>query len=155
LHKIGFVTFTLLIALLRMAEFIYIPQQSPALQPVMNTCYSFYQWYIKIAIAGTYILYKPIYEFFFGFIPFVVMFLVLFIGGSIISFGISNIWWVHYIRIWWRLLSWEGRSFFSILCDANPSKLDRNQNKPTHARKVRRAFFDGCSVQFDANDATW
>jgi len=138
-----------------MAEFIYTPQQSPALQPVMNTCHSFYQWYIRIAIAGTYTLYKTSYEFFFGFIPLLVMFPVLFIGSSIMSVGISTIWWVHYIRIWWRLLSWEGRSFSSIFYDANPSKFDRNQNKPTHARKVRREFFDGCSVQFDANDTTW
>ena len=155
MHKIGFVTFTLLIALLRMAEFIYTPQQSPALQPVMITCHSFYQWYIRMAIAGTYTLYRTFYEFFLGFIPSLVMFPVLFIGSSIMSVGISNIWWVHYIRTWWRLLSWEGRSFFSIFYDANPTKLDRNSNKTIQARKLRRAFLDGCLVQLDSIDTTW
>ncbi len=138
-----------------MAEFIYIPQQSPALQPVMNTCYSFYQWYIKIAIAGTYMLYKPMYEIFFGFLPMIVMILALHIGSSIVSFGISSIWWIHYIKIWWRLLSWEGRSLFSIFYDANPSEIDRTANRPTTSKKVRRAFFDGCSMQFDANYSIW
>ena len=67
----------------------------------MNKCYSFYRWYEKMAIAATYMFYRPIWEILFGFLPTVVTWIILFFGSSIFSFGISSLWWIHYIKIWW------------------------------------------------------
>ena len=141
--------------MLQMAKIIYIPQQSAALEPILLACSLLYQWYKRMAIAATYVLYKPIYEITFGFIPMVVTWLILFLGSSIISFGISSLWWIHFIKIWWRLLSWEGRSLCDIFNDPNPTKLDRSWNKPTSSTTVRRAFFDVCSIALQANYDAW
>jgi len=108
-----------------------------------------------MAIAATYLLYKPIYEIMFGFIPMVVAWLILFLGSSIISIGISSLWWIHFIKIWWLLLSCEGRPSFDIFYDPNPTKLDRIRNKPTPSRTVRRSFLDVCSMALQENYDAW
>ena len=141
--------------MLRLAEIIYIPQQSAALEPILVTCSSLYRWYERMAIAATYLLYKPIYEIIFGIIPMVVTWLILFIDSSIISIGISSLWWIHFIKIWWLLLSCEGRPSFNIFYDPNPTKLDRIRNKPTPSRTVRRAFLDVYSMALQANYDAW
>jgi len=115
--------------MLRMAKIIYIPQQSAALEPILLACSLLYRWYERVAITATYVLYKPIYEITFGFIPMVVTWLILFLGSSIISFGISSLWWIHFIAIRWRLLSWEGHSLceFSItLIQSSPIRFGIN-----------------------------
>ena len=108
-----------------------------------------------MAIAVTYLLYQPIYEILFVFIPMAVTWLILFFGSFIISFGLSSLWWIHYIKIWWRLLSWEGRPLCSIFYNPNPTKLDRSWNTPFSTRKGKRKFFDGCSMAFQANYDIW
>ena len=141
--------------MLRMAETIYIPQQSAALEPILVACSSLYRWYERMAIAATHLLYKPIYKITFGFIPMVVTWLILFLGSSIISFGISSLWWIHFIAIRWRLLSWEGRSLRDIFHNPNPIKPDQIRNKSTSSTTVRRAFLDVCSMALQANYDAW
>ena len=141
--------------MLRMAKIIYIPQQSAALEPILLACSSLYRWYERMAITATYVLYKPIYENTFGFIPMVVTWLILFLGSSIISFGISSLWWIHFIAIRWRLLSWEARSLRDVFNNPNPIMLDQIWNKSTSSTKVRRAFLDVCSMALQTNYDAW
>ena len=61
-NKIGFIFFTLLITLLRLSEFIFIPQWSPMTEPIIQTtCYT-YQKYKRWLMLAFYNIYYPIGE---------------------------------------------------------------------------------------------
>ena len=83
-NKIGFIFFTLLITLLRLAELFFVPQWSLMPEPIIQTiCYA-YQKYTLWSMLVFFNIYHPIGELLLFFIPSILISSVLWIWMNLI-----------------------------------------------------------------------
>ena len=65
-------------------------------------------------------------EFFFCFILTTCITTFLYFVSYIFCFMNGCLWWIHFINIWWHLLSHNRRSIFDIIIDPNPKERPKN-----------------------------
>ena len=134
-HKIGYTRCILFIASLWLAKLIILPNQSPWTMKIVNANFSI--WNLAYKTCNTFVslnrliflnVYIPIMEFFFCFIPTTCITTFFYLASCIFCFMNGCIWWIPFIKIWWHLLSQNGRSIFDTLFDSNPDY--RSENTP-------------------------
>ena len=147
MHDIcGVSFFIILITLLRLAEFIFIPQLSPATPPLLD-CLSTFFWYClrifeKIDFwISTYILY-PAVQFVFSWLPYVLSTSLIWFANMIFCAFMWIIWWTMYLSLVWKYLSLGGRSFAQMLWDPHQDFIKAN---PT----LKRYYVTDCGDHID------
>ena len=136
-NKIGHITCFLLIALLRLAEIILLPTQSPWTMPVvdasckiMDTANEVYDFFHRVLFEN---IWLPFFEFTCQYIPLMLITILLYFASCTFCFINGCLWWIPYIKLWWMMLSKNGRSVRAIFRDGNPKEGPKEkQNQELH-----------------------
>ena len=117
--KIGVPFCTLLIILFRMAQFLFIPQNSPITPPILGYLELFINfiscWFLKLDTwASTYVV-LPVLQLVSSFLPLVLFRFAIWCSNLLFYPLMWIIWWTMYLSAVWKYLGVTGRSFTEML----------------------------------------
>ena len=139
--KIGLVFFTLLIALFRMAEFIFIPQVSPITPPVICAISVMYHTYEKIQNMVLGHICYPIFQLVFSLCPYVLVSTITWAVSTLFYVVMWIVWWTMYLSSVWKYLGITGRTLPEILKNPHGSPQAQKE-RYTHYLRVNRVYQD-------------